>query len=383
MRRKVWIRIAILLILGAGLILLGASMVSPSRITPYPPGEREPAGPESERRIGEIRWKDVRLFQESSWIATFLISLGTAMATVSVVDFLVAFGERHFRERDEAKFEQFFGPGSLSSREPGHIILQADRIDDLMETLLKDAPEVASAVAEKLSSPSSNRLYKARTWVNARDTEAAREIRENFRKDGFPAPELVIVDHNNPGKHADAPYVISMGLAFTDETKELIKKVGGDDKWMYIDSDTKMGDTIVLDGHVIHAAFHELDAIPIDEKSAYRRMFPKPWDPKVWLKGEPSKDYAIVLRHRESQGRNSQTRFVLAGFTEDGTAAAGRYFAAHWVRLWERYVKGKADGGGNFLVVISGESHSKDTWTQNPVTITKEDLRGVKCPWTD
>lgn len=389
MRKKLLIR-NVSCLLGLVFLLLGGLM-SPTARTSPPPAGREDKKETSAPEPAKAPQGPISKYQLA--LQAVLIGLGTSLEAVAVVGLI----ETKVRERDEKIFEDFFGAGSLLSNEPGHVILQADRIDDLMIAML--TPKVplppatvasiaplAAEVQKKIDSPADNRLFKARTWVNARDTEAAKVIREELRRVDLPAPELFIDDHNNPNthEHEAAPYIISMGLAFAKKTGELIGEIGGADRWIYIEPSSTMGDAIVVNRRIIKGGYAQLKLEPV-ARSEYVQIFPGGWDPSVWLdpKAPPSNDYAIILRHRERQGSHWQTLFVLAGFTEDGTTAAARYFAAHWPWLWENYVKGTGNSGGNFLVLISGDCRSKTAWPQEPVfAITKKELTGFKCPWT-
>ena len=87
------------------------------------------------------------------------------------------------------------------------------------------------------------------------------------------------------------------------------------------------------------------------------------------------------------QGKQSQVRFVVAGFTERATATGGQYLEKHWEVLWESYVKNSRDKThGDFLVLIEGPSgRPVDEWREaKSFAVTPERLHKLEilCPWT-
>jgi hypothetical protein len=289
----------------------------------------------------------------------------------------------HFhKNKAEENFEVFFGPGAMSRQERGRIIIQADRIEALLEHLLSDqTSNVRSAVRFTLAKPERNRLYKARHWVNARDAASAKVVREGLRAQHFPTPELYIIEHDPRGDpfapHAGAPYVISMGLGFTDTTKSVAEAVDPSRTMFGIEVNTGNGDAIVIRHDLMGTHYSKLlhlsQVSPGDAGDERRYLFPKDWDVDVWLRGEMrSNDYGLIARHTATVDGRKQTRFVLAGFTEDGTLAAGRYLVNRWERLLElsrEKLRLRGDHHGqaaDFIAVVAGDSRSTTTWTDDP-----------------
>jgi hypothetical protein len=103
------------------------------------------------------------------------------------------------------------------------------------------------------------------------------------------------------------------------------------------------------------------------------------WTLEKWLKGTAGlKDYSVIIRHTASLGNRHQVRFILAGFTEDNTVAAGRYFVDRWESLWREFVDHKKEGTGDFVVVISGDSKTEETWQKMPdVAINHQKLQAA------
>jgi len=104
------------------------------------------------------------------------------------------------------------------------------------------------------------------------------------------------------------------------------------------------------------------------------------------------RDYAVILRHTQQKpNRHRKVVFALGGFTERGTAAAGRYLAHNWFELWERHVQGVFDSGslGDFLVVLEGPSLPESVsewWSEDEgLNVTPQRLfdKGIKCEWSD
>ena len=115
---------------------------------------------------------------------------------------------------------------------------------------MSEQPQIEESVVRALGSPRKNRLYKARhSGVNARDAAGAKTLREGFRQHGFPTPELHIMDHqaSDPFEaHKRAPYVISMGLAFNDATKQVALAADPTKKHFGIREDTPKGDAVFM-----------------------------------------------------------------------------------------------------------------------------------------
>jgi hypothetical protein len=106
---------------------------------------------------------------------------------------------------------------------------------------------------------------------------------------------------------------------------------------------------------------------------------------------EDVRDYALILRHTQMEDDYRHIRLVLAGFTERGTAAAGRYLAEHWRDLYSDHVKGHLTDGclGDFLIMIEGPSRPESVgkWKEDRdfKAITPHTLyaAGIKCDWAD
>ena len=63
-----------------------------------------------------------------------------------------------------------------------------------------------------------------------------------------------------------------------------------------------------------------------------------------------------------------QVLFLLGGFTEHGTYAAGDFLATRWYDLWRRYSKEQpADNQGDFLLIIYGKSPYNPSLLWKPV----------------
>jgi hypothetical protein len=329
--------------------------------------------------VGDTSWQSVRLYQTSGPAPTILLSIGTGLLSAFLMHLVAEAVARNHKTREGQAFEQFFGEGALSRQERGHIVIQADQIESLLKDLLSDQPQVEESVLRALGSPRKNRLYKARHWVNARDAAGAKTLREGFRQQGFPTPELHIVDHQagDPFEaHKRAPYVISMGLAFNDATRQVALAIDPHEKHFGIRKDTPKGDAVImrrgLMGHHFDAF---LELVQIDGDKGPRYLFPLDWDIKDWLPSQPTSfDYGLIVRYTApaTVGRRRQTRFVLAGFTEDGTLAAGRYLVDRWERLLNlskergRARAGDKTGSGDFVAVVAGPAGSNATWTDYP-----------------
>jgi hypothetical protein len=358
------IALAVIFFLAVGCFWAGMHLNAPSKIT----------AKLKNQKVSDTNWNDVVLYSETGVGTTILIGIGVGLFSYLIAEVVVTFIKQNVRSQSEARFVAFFGRDSLSRAERGRIILQADRFERLVEELTGESSPTASAVTAALNLPKNNRLFKARRLVNARDAEGAKIIREELRKQKFPTPELKIIEHQKGTadkrdpfeEFLAAPYVISMGLGFTETTKAVVKEIG-----LTIDT-TDSGDAIVIPRKGTLWEYDNLRLESVEEKdkkeAKYARVFPKDWDRDKWERGEADvKDYAVIIRHTARVGKGEQTRFVLAGFTEDGTVAAGRYFALRWDNvLWDIYSKSRKHGTGNFLAIISGLSTSSNTWPGDP-----------------
>jgi hypothetical protein len=364
------------MICGVVLMLIGFFRSRPSVIIPLNPDGKTAL--DQSRSVGDTAWKDVRFYENTDLLPTTLVGLGSALISVFLIELLSNLGKQWFRDRTEKKFEEFFGVGALSRGERGRIILQADRFEELIVGLTGDDSETTRATLTALDLPENNRLYKARTLLNAKDAEGAKIVRHELRQQGFPTPELDIIERHGPidpfSSFAAAPYLISMGLAFTETTIALTKEVGERNGCIYIDQATEHGDALVVRGGFVRGEYNDLDSVIVDSNERadqgrkYYRLFPKNWDLRGWLENQNGlKDYAVIIRHTASIGNRKQIRFILAGFTEDSTTEAARYLVFKWnTTLWRIYSEKKSEPTGDFVVVISGITGASSSWSKEP-----------------
>jgi len=363
--------------------VIGLYIVAPSRIAPLTRGSSGMNSQLANKAVGETAWKDVPPYEETGPTSTVLIGLGVGLLSYVVAEGIGMFVKQKLRSESESKFEKFFGSGSLSRGVRGRIILQADTFQGLVEGLTGKDSEATRTVVAALNQPKNNRLFKGRKLVNARDVESAKIVREELRKQMFPTPELTIIDRPIPGEEgrdpfvdfASAPYIISMGLGFTETTLALAHKVGNQSRWIYIDKATDRGDAIVISDRFLMQRYTNLEIEKVvmgkDENGkdkVYFRFFPENWRLDDWLAGSADlRDYAVIMRHTETVGRSKQVRFILAGFTEDATVAASRYFASRWdTTLWKLSKTSPAAPAGDFVAIITGLSTSSAVWTEEP-----------------
>jgi hypothetical protein len=315
--------------------------------------------------------------KSGSW--TFGLGIGVFMALTTVSAYeLLSLGIQWglWKTRDRYAFDAFFGEDASDRCGEGVIILQADKIEALLEEYrLGD-------IREEIDSHPANRLYKAREWLNEQDTQGAREIIAAFRGLGLDAPMLETRGREKPkdqtpsSKYLESPFVITMGLAFSEETDSLVNKLCR--SWMRIGKMEKYGDVVEFLHNLVPETLTRL-AHKEGKSADFRSLIPRIWDLQKWLGRDASvRDYAILLRHTETDGKR-RVKFVVAGFTERGTAAAGKYLAKNWRNLWREYVKGRhaADSFGDFVLVIEGPSYWQDIreWDLDPyLTITPEKL---------
>jgi hypothetical protein len=292
----------------------------------------------------------------------------------------------------------FFGSGSLSRVVRGRIVLQADPFDKLIEGLTGKATEPTTSVLDAVKRPNgNNRLYKARRVVNKYDAEGAKSIRETLRRDGFPTPNLFIIDRTDDPDpfeaHAAAPYVISMGLGFTHTSTTLANAFAGR---IFIDPSTDLGDAIAVKGGTFEPNFYEdLCTAPCGEKRPeHLYIFPKGWTRGAdWPQGEADlRDYAVIIRATVVDKRGKQQiRFLVGGFTEESTEKAGRYLAERWESLrnphavsgwwtWISWFWARGHRAGDFVIVISGKASEKYWGNKEPVfRLTDKDLRNARA----
>ena len=284
-----------------------------------------------------------------------------------------------------AAFDEFF---NLTTEDHGGvIILQSDLIDRVLPGLGRSRSFVWSK----------SRFYKARYLLNMCDTYGATFIQEEFNKQQRKTPKLVFSDHNSkddPSQHA-AALRISMGLGFNDlTTRTMENRICG--QWMRVSKPT--GDALSLHKKLVLSSKSPRLKSEMDAKNrGFRRLLPSDWSRKdyvkTWMsmlppnKGPDVQDYAMIFRHTR-MGPVRQTLFIVAGFTERGTAIGGAYLAENWKNLWERFVRGRVhrDSLGDFLILIEGPSDTDrlSEWTEVPeFEITPEKLKAkcIKCEW--
>lgn len=301
--------------------------------------------------------------------------------------------------QDAQAFEEFFGAGAAeagSSSARGVIVVQADQIDKLVEAIN------VNAHAEIKKTPG-NRSYKARTWANFNDLLGAQAIVRLFDSHRLRPPQIVLSLHNSREDlniPSDTTFIAAMGLGFTDRSARAFKLCHA---WMRVSRTTEAGDAVALHEKLMLRICRREDAkqnalIPAADVPGFWARVPRGWDSAYldsWLawhkvdNAEPTvQDYAIILRHTQEVGHRKQVLFVLAGFTELGTAVAGRYLAGHWRGLWKKYVHGQPHDG-DFLALIEGPSDPGQfgVWEENegfaitPQAVFDAGIHG--CPWFD
>jgi DNA-binding winged helix-turn-helix (wHTH) protein len=295
-----------------------------------------------------------------------------------------ATAERERPDDIRKAFVDFFGVST--EEQNGVIILQSDQLDEQ----LKD-----SGHRHRIGHPSS-RFYKARTCVNTWDTYGALAIQDAFRRQGRRTPRLVLCDHRiRETSHLSAPFKISMGLGFTDETTKTIENESCG-SWLSISKTS--GDAVSFTKKLLPAKSKTRLSWAADGKADFCRLLPAKWSKTyvdAWLRmlppinGPEVRDYAMIFRHTRLKPQR-QVLFVVAGFTERGTGIAGQYLADHWKELWETHVKGQGDHGslGDFLVIIEGPSdpESIHDWSEDKAfRITPQKLldKRIRCERAD
>ncbi len=308
-----------------------------------------------------------------------LLGLGTSAGATMVIQVLTNSFTGWLRKIIDQRFEEFFGKGSLTREVRGKILLQSDSINTLMKTLLGENSTTFASVKDALDKPENNRLFKARHWLNTRDAISARTIRDKIRSFGFPTPDLEIIEHPQGQPQEDpfedyqaAPYVISMGLAFTETSIFLAKQCDPANEHFVIVENSVKGDALAVpEGFGFDPRLFEIRTIddnlrPPDVSGTWYWLFPRQWNIDKWreeletAKKAPN-DYAVVIRYRAGTG-SKQVRFMAAGFTENTTATAGEYLVENWEYLWERFVSKKIE---NFVVVV----HREKQYWRNPIQV--------------
>ena len=229
--------------------------------------------------------------------------------------------------------------------------------------------------------------------------------REEFSKYRINVPKLILSAHNSrDDTHIDswAPYQMSMGLGFTDRTTRALKICH---PWMRISRKTAAGETVSLHEKLVLRTNPGLNrepddfTSPVGDEAPFWRRLPRGWEQKTYLTDwsawydidnttDNVWDYAIIFRHTQIKRGHRQVLFVLAGFTERGTAVAGEYLAAHWDTLCDRYVSGKPHYG-DFMTLIEGPSDPdkvSDWLEDTSFTVTPQivyDCGITECEWYD
>ena len=111
----------------------------------------------------------------------------------------------------------------------------------------------------------------------------------------------------------------------------------------------------------------EEEKLPSGVLKGWQWLFPKDWNVFHWNDKQnkadhPMNDYGVIIR-RKHRSAPQQIRFMVAGFTEDGTVSAGEYLVKHWQDLWEQFVR---KGHEDFVIVVPS---NKKFWKE-PVHIS-------------
>lgn len=292
-------------------------------------------------------------------------ALGTAMITVCLFELLKLLVQYIvWMVSKRRRINAFFGEGAASHSAAAEVHVQSDKLSVVLQELVQSDPALAQMPK--------NRLYKARSWINRFDAEAGRQILKLFRDEGLDAPSLKFVDRERPGKPDNMPFKVFLGLR-ADGADKLLER--GFENWLRIVYTAK-GDGISIKKSLLPGDWESrLDGTPAASADGFLTLSPTDWDLESWLSGSKAvRDYALILRHAGSVGDGTRpcVYFWLAGFTERGTYAAGRYLAANWEALHRRFVapqKTASSAGGDFMLMIEGPSHDKDTrelWSEIP-----------------
>lgn len=341
------------------------------------------------------------VIRSNPWI-NLGIGFSMTLMTVSLYELLnLVFRWLYWRSfnRDRAAFDAFFGDGASDNSGAGIIVLQADNINNLLEEYR------VGNLQETINKTPTRRLYKAREWVNFLDIQGAQALVEAFNKLGLDAPTLLPMRRGSPGYTQaleQAPFIITMGLAFTQETVELVQKVGKN--WMFIETTPEFGDVVELWKSLVPFSSSGSKFKSSDKHTDFVILSPKNWNLANWVEygqkaankeinKEDIDDYAIILRHTDTDKTSGkrQVRLVLAGFTERGTAAAGAYLAKHWKSFRDKNVKNQYISGslGDFMLVIRGPSYWENIqeWEEHKelIRITPKSLKDLKVvtPWAE
>jgi hypothetical protein len=338
---------------------------------------------------------DLRV-QSPPAVYTVGLALLNSVSAVLFYEFVVLIVRYFWWGQSMAKdIVSFFGTSADTRSKNAAVILQMDKVEDIANP----------------SNQASERVFKARNWINASDSDAARHILRELLRIGLDAPlPRYMGRHETFPTDPEAPFQIFFGLGYTNYTKELIDGRCGD--WLRIRYNSKYGDVIWLRHNLVveNPDYQESDIVPADyggeegvnkptaeEVRQFRLILPKGWTSDTytkWLAGESVRDYAIILRYTNTEISPGMRviQFVVAGFTENGTHAAGAFLAKHWQqRLHSKYVYGKsergADGFGDFCTFIAGLSAQPETWSEvaeGAITTQRLENIGLKqCHWVE
>lgn len=260
--------------------------------------------------------------------------------------------------------DEFFGTDASTRTSEGEIVLQADFVDKFVKETKTDFNTLPK-----------NRMFKARNFINRWDAQGAREVGMIFRVEYLDAPDYVFgatktSELIDPGK--DCPFRFCMGLGFHTATMGHIDKFWGG--ILKVQVDNQYGDVVI-----VRTEKWKLDDAPskitktFSKDNEWITLTPNEWDVISWntrktsdgKKGVDLYDYAIILRRATKEGGKVRTEFVLAGFTEVGTAAAGFYMRRNWEQMYRDYVRRDPDNG-SFGIIICGPSDSEkfDEWKE-------------------
>lgn len=311
------------------------------------------------------------LTKRTKLLSIILGGISTALVVITLYE-LIKLGVHYliWCRTKKRVIERFFGKGASVQPENAEIIAQSDPL----RVMLGDLVDSDSALAAKPS----HRLYKARHWVNKYDIEGGRAIIKMFRKEGLGVPTLKPVEHDRRPKPSAAPFKIILGLGFTNEAKQLIGQFSA---WLRVDF-TENGDALFLKSSLLPGNWRSR-LVGEESEDGFTSLLPKGWSLETWLqRPTDSRDYALILRHASEVGARACVYFWVAGFTDRGTAAAGRFLAENWELLDKRFVAKRNDANphGNFMILIEGPSEDRDPkmgkWTQvDAFEVTPRDIQ--------
>lgn len=369
----------------------------------------------------------------------FLKAVSLSLITVCLYELLritVALWIHRFEIAKKA--EEFWGVPCQEFGARGLICLQSEETNTLRVHCTSGESTDEQWTSQR-SSPRPPRALKARTWVNRWDAKGAREILISFRehrldnylpdieyirvmpdKDvSLASQDLATEEFVTRGKAVgDAPFIISMGLGFSKSSDAILNSISD---WLIKAIDSEFGDCVYIREPALskdtvsrrERRNVRLERLTENEqrrltrgapssRDDFCRLIPIDWTLDGWLKsradnasqdGSQLRDYALIVRNtiqEDSTGKVIQVQFLLGGFTEVGTAAAGAYLARNWLKLWGAHVKDKINGQsrGDFVVIISGIGCEREfaNWeiddilgVMTPHRLSAE--RKIDCEW--